>query len=124
MTRKDAKVRCQKSGITPFWRYLACLADHSFHPWGPNSRSLREIERRETGSLQFPIECRHFLRDDLFPTFREDGCLGPNIVYRCFDPIGGRGVDALNLLEQIPGGIQGVQGRSRTRSWIWRFQLL
>ena len=73
------------------------------------ARSLCEAEPRETGSLQFPVERRHFLRDDFFPTLDELGCLGRDIVYGCFDAIGGRGVDALNLLEQILGRIQGVQ---------------
>ncbi len=73
--------------------------------------------------MQFLVERRHFLRDDFFPTFRELGCLRPDIVYRCFDAIGGRGVDVLNFLEQIFGRIQGVQRRSRARSRVGRSQL-
>ena len=74
--------------------------------------------------MQFPVERRHFLRDDFFPTFREPGCLRPDIVYRCFDTIGGRRVDVLDCLEQIFGRIQSVQRRSLTRSRVWRSQLL
>src|SRR5256885_5230120 len=78
-------------------------------------RSHCEVESRKTGTLQFPVERRHVLRDDFFPTFHELGCLGPKIPYRCFDAIGGRGVNALNFLEQIFGRIQDMQRRSRTR---------
>src|SRR5882724_4874371 len=85
---------------------------------------LREAEPWETDSLQFLVERRHFLRDDFFPTFRELGCLRPDIVYRCFDAIGGRGVDVLNFLEQIFGRIQRVQRRSRTRSGVGGSQFL
>ena len=88
-----------------------------------SARSLREAEARETGTLQFPVKRRHVLRDDFFPTFRELGCLGPDIVYRRFDAIGGRGVNALNFLEQIFGRIKGMQRRSRTRSRVRRSQL-
>ena len=84
---------------------------------------LREAEPRETGSLQFLVERRHFLLNDFFPTLRELGCLRPDIVYCCFDAIAGRGVDALNFLEQILGRIQSVQRRSRIRSRVWWPQL-
>src|SRR6267378_2661980 len=85
--------------------------------------SLCKVETRETGSLQFLIERRHFLRADFFPTLRELGSLGPDIVYRCFDAIGGHRVDTLNFLEQIFNRIQRVQRRSRIRSRVWRSQL-
>src|SRR5205814_8996258 len=89
-----------------------------------DQRSRREVEARETRSLQFPVERRHFLRDDFFPAFREHGGLVPDIVYRCFDAIGGPGVDSLNLCEEIFGRIQSVQRRSRIRSAVWRSQFL
>src|SRR5436305_6788747 len=88
-----------------------------------DQRSRREVEARETRSLQFPVERRHFLRDDFFPAFREHGGLGPDIVYRCFDAIGWRGVDSLNLCESIFGRIQSVQRTSRIRSCAWRFDV-
>src|SRR4029077_2460009 len=84
---------------------------------------LRDAEPRETGSLQFLIERNRFLRNDFSPTLRELSCLGPNIVYRSFNAIGGHGVDALNFLEQILGRIQSMQRRSRARSCVWRSQL-
>ena len=88
------------------------------------TEQFKKAEARKTGSLQFPVERSHFLRDDFFPTFREHGCLASDVVYRCFDAIGRRGVDALDLLEQIFSRIQSMQGRSRTGSRVWRPQLL
>jgi hypothetical protein len=32
--RERFRVRGQKPGISPFWRHLACLADHFFSPLG------------------------------------------------------------------------------------------
>src|SRR5437763_9026426 len=60
-----------------------------------DQRSRREVEARENRRLQFPVERRNFLRDVFFPALRENGGVGPVIVYRCLVAIIGPGVDYL-----------------------------
>src|SRR5437868_3444746 len=83
-----------------------------------------ETERCETSSLQLVIQGWHVLADNLRPAFCQCARLDLHLIYGRLDPLRRRGVDSLNLAEQILRRVQSTERRGRSRSRIWWSQFL